>query len=111
VQGLFRANQNASQAGAARLIREAEEHLFEMSHPDKYIPAYMPGGSLFMRNPPLPLSVCYPDQIYGQSVGLVVSEGQAVPSLGDIEYNPDLTVAKVETGKVCSCLDAMYAPT
>jgi hypothetical protein len=28
---------------------------------DKYIPAYMPGGSLFMRNPPLPLSVCYPD--------------------------------------------------
>lgn len=21
----------------------------------------MPGGSLFMRNPPLPLSVCYPD--------------------------------------------------
>jgi len=28
---------------------------------DKYIPAYMPGGTLFMRNPPLPLSVCYPD--------------------------------------------------
>jgi len=23
----------------------------------------MPGGSLFMRNPPLPLSVCYPDGV------------------------------------------------
>mmetsp|Transcript_28931 Transcript_28931/g.64692 ORF Transcript_28931/g.64692 Transcript_28931/m.64692 type:complete len:154 (+) Transcript_28931:59-520(+) len=60
IQGLFRANQGASMGAAKRLVREANEHLFSLTHPDKYIPAYMPGGSLFMRNPPLPLSVCYP---------------------------------------------------
>mgnify|MGYP001188247612 CR=1 FL=1 len=84
------------------MIRDAEEQLFKLSHPDKYIPAYMPGGSLFMRNPPLPLSVCYPDQIYGQSVGLVLNRDQETPPLGGVEYNPDLTVANVETGKVAT---------
>jgi hypothetical protein len=90
-------NQHISHVTAVRLIREAEEHLSEMSHPDKYIPAYMPGGSLFMRNPPLPLSVCYPDQVYGQSVGFVVGDGQAVPSLGGVEYTPEMTTVKAES--------------
>lgn len=86
IQGLFRTNVNCSSGTAKRLMREAEEQLFALTHPvesfetstwttrnslclanlfccvqDKYIPAYLPGGSLFMRNPPLPLSVCYPD--------------------------------------------------
>mmetsp|Transcript_34432 Transcript_34432/g.63004 ORF Transcript_34432/g.63004 Transcript_34432/m.63004 type:complete len:157 (-) Transcript_34432:129-599(-) len=63
IQGLFRVNADCSAGKAKRLMREAEEELFGLTHPDKYIPAYMPGGSLFMRNPPLPLSVCYPDGI------------------------------------------------
>ena len=27
----------------------------------RYTQPYMPGGTKFMRNPPLPLAVCYPD--------------------------------------------------
>lgn len=49
----------------ARLIREAEERIFEMTHPDPYIAPYMPGGTLFMRNPAIPLEVMYPDGIPG----------------------------------------------
>lgn len=37
--------------------------LKEKAHPDPYIVNYMPGGSLFMRNPALPLEVVYPDGI------------------------------------------------
>ncbi len=45
---------------AQYLIRRGTEKLHEYTHPDPYIRAYMPGGSLFMRNPPLPLDQCYP---------------------------------------------------
>ena len=34
-----------------------------MWHPDPYIAAYMPGGTLFQRNPAIPLEVLYPDGI------------------------------------------------
>jgi hypothetical protein len=33
------------------------------AHPDPYIQPYMPGGSLFMRNPAIPLESLYPDGI------------------------------------------------
>ena len=46
-----------------RLIREAKEELFKCSHPDPLIAHYMPGGSSFMRNPAIPLEVCFPDGI------------------------------------------------
>mmetsp|Transcript_5543 Transcript_5543/g.7649 ORF Transcript_5543/g.7649 Transcript_5543/m.7649 type:complete len:151 (-) Transcript_5543:147-599(-) len=45
------------------LLEEAQEKLISYSHPDKYIVPWMPGGSLFMRNPALPLEVCYPEGI------------------------------------------------
>ena len=32
-------------------------------HPDPYIKPFMPGGSLFMRNPAIPLEVLYPHGI------------------------------------------------
>ena len=44
-------------------MREAREELAAKSHPDPYIQAYMPGGSLFMRNPALPMEALYPDGI------------------------------------------------
>lgn len=44
-------------------MREARERLFARTHPDPYIAAYMPGGSLFMRNAPPPLALVYPDGI------------------------------------------------
>ena len=33
IQGLFRANENVSSGAAKRLIREADEHLFALTHP------------------------------------------------------------------------------
>jgi hypothetical protein len=40
-----------------RLVREAEEKLEKYTHPDRYVFNYMPGGSRFMRNAPIPLDV------------------------------------------------------
>ena len=44
-------------------MREAEEKLVERSHSDMYTVPYMPGGSKFMRNAPLPLEAIFPDGI------------------------------------------------
>ena len=48
----------ASAKGNLHPARKNEEKLFQESHPDRYIVAYLPGGSLYMRNAPLPLHVC-----------------------------------------------------
>lgn len=48
---------------AARLLREGKEKLEEQYHPDPYIQPYMPGGSLFMRNPAFPLEAMFPEGI------------------------------------------------
>lgn len=56
--------------------------LFENTHPDMYIPAYMPGGSLFMRNSPPPLSVVYPQGI---------PEGVSQRTLNPDMSNPETT--------------------
>lgn len=45
------------------LIKDAQKRLFESTHPDPVIQAYMPGGSLFMRNPAPPLEALFPDGI------------------------------------------------
>ena len=57
----FEANRSANPALCVRLFKEAEERVVEFTHPDPYCVPGMPGGSLFMRNPPLPMSVCFPD--------------------------------------------------
>jgi hypothetical protein len=44
-------------------MREAREKMAECIHPDPVICHYMPGGSSFMRNPAIPLEVCFPDGI------------------------------------------------
>lgn len=46
---------SALEAGLARFAENA--------HPDPYIMPYMPGGSMFMRNSPVPLSAVFPDGI------------------------------------------------
>lgn len=48
---------------AKRLLRVGTERLEKQTHPDPYIQAYMPGGSLFMRNPAVPLEALYPEGI------------------------------------------------
>ena len=53
---------------------------------DRYCIPYMPGGSLFMRNPPPPLEVCFPDGNYPADAPKVT-------------FNPDMTICKEETGK------------
>ena len=51
-----------------------------------YVIPFMPGGSKFMRNPPPPMSVCFPD-------------GNLPADAPQYEVNPDMTVAKPETGR------------
>ena len=50
-------------AKTARLLREGYERLNAQTHPDPYIKPFMPGGSLFMRNPAIPLEALYPDGV------------------------------------------------
>eukprot|EP01036_Dinobryon_divergens_P026851 gene26851-35543_t len=61
----FDANMNFApdSARTARIMREAFEELHAQRHPDPYIVPYMPGGTLFMRNPAIPLEALYPDGI------------------------------------------------
>lgn len=47
----------------ATLVKVGKERLQDRIHPDQYIQPYMPGGSLFMRNPALPLELLYPNGI------------------------------------------------
>ena len=44
-------------------LKKGQEKLAANVHPDQYINPYMPGGSLFMRNSPLPLEAVFPDGI------------------------------------------------
>lgn len=37
------------------LLKKGEEAVAEFTHPDPYVNPYMPGGTLYMRNPPVPL--------------------------------------------------------
>lgn len=82
----FDAGVNVSEAAAQRLLKEANVELHANTHPDPYCVPFMPGGSLFMRNPPVPLEVCFPDGNYPADAPKVL-------------LNPDMSVAKEETGK------------
>jgi NADH dehydrogenase (ubiquinone) 1 beta subcomplex subunit 9 len=53
---------------AIRLLRQGQEKLWEYTHPDPYRNPIMPGGSKFMRNPPIPIDVCFPDGNYPADV-------------------------------------------
>jgi NADH dehydrogenase (ubiquinone) 1 beta subcomplex subunit 9 len=57
----FNKNKNVGMPEAERLIREAKESMFKVTHPDPYIRNYMPGGTLFMRNPAVASKFVYPD--------------------------------------------------
>mmetsp|Transcript_23188 Transcript_23188/g.54988 ORF Transcript_23188/g.54988 Transcript_23188/m.54988 type:complete len:161 (-) Transcript_23188:104-586(-) len=61
IRARFDAERGCKPERAVRLIREAEDEMFAYSHPDPYTNPVMPGGSKFMRNPPVPLDVCFPD--------------------------------------------------
>ena len=82
----FDANRGCVPSAARRLLQEGEDEHFDFTHPDPYCVPYMPGGSLFMRNPPLPMSVCFPD-------------GDIPDDAPDYEVNPDMTRCTPETGK------------
>mmetsp|Transcript_4915 Transcript_4915/g.16110 ORF Transcript_4915/g.16110 Transcript_4915/m.16110 type:complete len:158 (+) Transcript_4915:126-599(+) len=67
---------------ATLLVEKGEARLYEYTHPDPYVCAYMPGGTLYMRNPPLPRVVVHnwdvPDHLKDEPETLL---------------NPDMTVA------------------
>jgi len=82
----FDANRGASPAAAARLLEDGQDELYNNLHPDIYKIPYMPGGSSFMRNPPLPMSVCFPDGDYPKDAPMY-------------EVNPDMSIATEESGR------------
>mmetsp|Transcript_7581 Transcript_7581/g.10879 ORF Transcript_7581/g.10879 Transcript_7581/m.10879 type:complete len:155 (-) Transcript_7581:400-864(-) len=82
----FDAERGCSSARASLLMKEAYKELHVNTHPDPYCVPYMPGGSLFMRNPPIPLEICFPD-------------GNVPADAPNYTLNPDMTVSKEETGK------------
>jgi len=53
---MFRSNMNfpIDSMETKKAVEECEAKLLEFEHPDPYIAPYMPGGTLFMRNPALP---------------------------------------------------------
>ncbi|OYW79389.1 MAG: hypothetical protein B7Z19_05320 [Polynucleobacter sp. 32-46-5] len=53
----------AEPARIARIMREGRERLEKHHHPDPYIVSYMPGGTLFMRNPSFQPVALYPNGI------------------------------------------------
>ena len=71
------------------MLREGEDELFSYTHPDPYRNPVMPGGSKFMRNPPLPMDVCFPDGNY------------PADALG-YEVNPDWSKATPENGRAAT---------
>lgn len=82
----FDANRQASPAAVERLLREAKEEMFRFTHPDPYVKSYLPGGTLFMRNPPPPMEICFPD-------------GDYPADAPNYSVNPDMTLSTPETGK------------
>ena len=60
--------------------------MFRFTHPDPYKNPYMPGGSAFMRNSPLPKEVCFPD-------------GDAPDDFPDYYLNPDYSLCTPESGR------------
>jgi NADH dehydrogenase (ubiquinone) 1 beta subcomplex subunit 9 len=82
----FDASRGVSAAAASRLLREGEDELFKNMHPDPYRVPCSPGGSKFMRNPPPPMSVCFPD-------------GNLPKDAPRYEINPDWSVASKDTGR------------
>lgn len=82
----FDANRGVSPAAAARLLEEGQDELFDNLHPDIYKIPCMPGGSLFMRNSPPPIEVCFPDGDYPPDAPLYT-------------VNPDWSIATPENGR------------
>ena len=71
------------------LYQEGEDELFAYTHPDPYRNPVMPGGSKFMRNPPLPMDVCFP-------------EGNYPKDAPNYEINPDWSKATPESGRTAT---------
>lgn len=69
--------------------QEGEDELFSFIHPDPYRNPVMPGGSKFMRNPPLPMDVCFPD-------------GDLPNDAPSYEINPDWSKATPENGRAAT---------
>mmetsp|Transcript_5532 Transcript_5532/g.11438 ORF Transcript_5532/g.11438 Transcript_5532/m.11438 type:complete len:159 (-) Transcript_5532:45-521(-) len=64
IRNLFDEERGCKPEKAIRLLRQGEEKIWAYTHPDPYRNPIMPGGSKFMRNPPLPMDVCFPDGNY-----------------------------------------------
>lgn len=72
---------------SSRLIREAEEKLASWIHPDPWVNPYMPGGSRFMRNPAMPLSIVFPPDLFPEGVPPEYNIASQVRAQGEPEWS------------------------
>jgi NADH dehydrogenase (ubiquinone) 1 beta subcomplex subunit 9 len=86
LRGRFDGQRGVNPAAATRLLQEGKDELYSFMHPDPYCNPVMPGGSKFMRNPPLPMSVCFPD-------------GNLPHDAPRYEINPDWSLSIPENGR------------
>mmetsp|Transcript_1813 Transcript_1813/g.2731 ORF Transcript_1813/g.2731 Transcript_1813/m.2731 type:complete len:154 (-) Transcript_1813:323-784(-) len=89
IRAEFDAERGVNASRAIRLLKEGQAKLYAHTHPDPYCVPYKPGGTMFMRNPPIPLDVCFPDGDYPADAPKVT-------------LNPDMSVCKEETGKAAT---------
>jgi len=86
LRGRFDSSRGLTGDQAHQLLANGKAELFEYSHPDPYRIPHMPGGSMFMRNPPLPMDVCFPD-------------GDLPADAPKVELNPDMSISREGSGK------------
>ena len=82
----FDSNRNCSPEKAHKVLIKGQAELAEFTHPDPYRIPHMPGGSMFMRNPPLPMEICFPD-------------GDLPADAPKVELNPDMSICREGSGK------------
>ena len=98
IRAEFDACRNMSESQAAGAIRRCEEELARLTHPDPIVPAYMPGGSKFMRNAPLPMEVVYPEGM---------PEGMTPPTPVHVDQVP-ITIRPMEENQYDTVLVDFY---
>lgn len=98
IRAEFDACRGMSESQAAGAIRRTEEELARLTHPDPIVHAYMPGGSKFMRNAPLPMEVVYPNGL---------PEGMTPPTPVHVDQVP-ITIRPMEENQYDTVLVDFY---
>mmetsp|Transcript_8883 Transcript_8883/g.14433 ORF Transcript_8883/g.14433 Transcript_8883/m.14433 type:complete len:155 (-) Transcript_8883:1315-1779(-) len=93
----FEANRGLSLGEGEGALKLGEAELREYFHPDMYVLPYMPGGSKFMRNPPPPLEIVYPDGDVPEEA-FTGTNTPVWPDMVPVSFRPEMTSCIVDFG-------------